>query len=75
MLNLRLHEIGPPLSDEAPALRPMLSNVIDEDHTWHDSALDLERGLEVAEHPQSGRGQHAPAMPEAPPLVVALKRL
>ena len=75
MLNLRLREFGAPLSRESPALGPMLSNVIDDQHAWHDSSLDLQRGLDVVEHPQVEQAHHAPAVAEPHPLIVALRRL
>lgn len=75
MLNLSLREIGAPLSRESAALSPVLSNVIDERQTWHDSSLDLQRGLEVVEHPHVEPAHHVPAATEPLPLVVALKRL
>lgn len=47
MLKLQLREIGETLSGD---IQPdLMSGSSDERHDWHDSSLELERGLEVVE--------------------------
>lgn len=48
MLNLQLREIGATLSDQTQAPHALAVSVEDS-RVWHDSSLDLQRGLEVVE--------------------------
>jgi hypothetical protein len=74
-LNLTLREIGTPLSSDAAATGWAAASAQDAHEEWHDSSLDLQRGLDILElAPDETRPRPAPA-PEAELEALVLRRL
>ena len=48
-MKLRLQELVPPLSAEKPGSLPPVGAPPAEPSVWHDSSMELERGLDVVE--------------------------
>jgi len=48
-LKLHLQELVPPLSAEEPGALPPKDSLPAETNVWHDSSMELERGLDVVE--------------------------